>query len=166
MGKRYYCDYCERSFADGAENRKKHLASVHHQKLRAAHYEQFKDAATLLAENRAKKPCRKFHQTGNCDFGLSCKYSHFTPSDIKELEREVFREHLEASGNKPRIEPDIDAWVQTKLSKYKEIVPAPLSFPQPVLPSVLMNIPNLPPSLIPPNASDLMNFDKNKSQWG
>lgn len=42
MGKRYYCDYCDRSFADGAENRKKHLASINHQKLRKAHYDTFK----------------------------------------------------------------------------------------------------------------------------
>ncbi|XP_035225912.1 zinc finger matrin-type protein 5-like isoform X2 [Stegodyphus dumicola] len=168
MGKRYYCDYCERSFADGAENRKKHLASVHHQKLRKAHYDMFKDAAVILEENRQKKPCRKFHQTGHCEFGSGCKYSHLTPLDVQNLEEQVRQEKLGITLPKPRVEPDIDSWLQAKVSKMKEPPSAtPADVQHPILPSVLSSIPNLPPSLIPSKPSEISNVNKETTaQWG
>lgn len=42
MGKRYYCDYCDKSFADNAQNRKKHMQGVQHQSLMKMHYLAFK----------------------------------------------------------------------------------------------------------------------------
>lgn len=42
MGKTYYCDYCDRSFKDDVEARKKHLSSLQHAKNRANHYSVFK----------------------------------------------------------------------------------------------------------------------------
>ena len=41
MGKRYYCEYCDRSFKDDPEARKKHLSSLQHVKNRADHYNMF-----------------------------------------------------------------------------------------------------------------------------
>ncbi|GFT10930.1 hypothetical protein NPIL_450831 [Nephila pilipes] len=168
MGKQYYCDYCERSFADGAENRKKHLASAYHQKLRKAHYDMFKNAATILKEDKSKRPCRKFHSEGHCEFGSSCKYSHLTQNDVMQLIEQANNEKLGASGKRPRSEPDIDSWLQTKISKMdrsSDNFPAcPLN---PVLPSILSSIPNLPPSLIPCKPSEFLRVAKNNgAQWG
>ena len=42
MGKRYYCDFCDRSFADTSQARKKHIHGVQHQRNRKLHYDSFK----------------------------------------------------------------------------------------------------------------------------
>lgn len=42
MGKRYYCDYCDKTFADNSQNRKKHLNGVVHDRLRKLHYSLFR----------------------------------------------------------------------------------------------------------------------------
>lgn len=39
MSRRYYCDYCDKTFIDDLEARKKHLSSSHHIKLKKLHYE-------------------------------------------------------------------------------------------------------------------------------
>ena len=48
MGKRYYCDFCDRSFADSANNRKNHFKGVNHQRLRKLHYDSFKGKSGRL----------------------------------------------------------------------------------------------------------------------
>lgn len=42
MGKRYYCDYCDRSFQDNMHNRKKHLNGVQHHRAKKAWFDYFK----------------------------------------------------------------------------------------------------------------------------
>ena len=42
MGKRFYCEFCDKSFPSNAENRKKHNEGVQHQKLRVAYYSAYK----------------------------------------------------------------------------------------------------------------------------
>ncbi|GIY11791.1 hypothetical protein CDAR_312391 [Caerostris darwini] len=165
MGKQYYCDYCNRSFADGAENRKKHLVSLQHEKMRKAHYDMFKDAATILEENKSKNPCRQFHTAGYCVYESSCKYSHLTPADIMRLHEQA----AEQSGiRKNRPDPDINAWLQTKNLKTDSSSNSDLAgVSNPVLPPMLANIPNLPPSLIPCKPYELMDFGKDAAnQWG
>ncbi|CAG8499406.1 16164_t:CDS:2 [Acaulospora morrowiae] len=76
MVKKYYCDYCDRSFPDNAEARRKHIEGTQHQNNVKLHYDSYKDPAELLVENSKKSPCRKFFESGYCPFGLSCKYSH------------------------------------------------------------------------------------------
>ncbi|XP_060699667.1 zinc finger matrin-type protein 5 isoform X2 [Chiloscyllium punctatum] len=63
MGKTYFCDYCGRSFQDNLHNRKKHLQGVQHQRAKKFWFDCFRDSATILAEELAKKPCRKFLQS-------------------------------------------------------------------------------------------------------
>lgn len=41
MGKKYYCDYCDKSFPDSLEGRKKHNLGLYHQQMKDAHYNQF-----------------------------------------------------------------------------------------------------------------------------
>ncbi|XP_069475384.1 zinc finger matrin-type protein 5 isoform X2 [Ambystoma mexicanum] len=85
MGKRYFCDYCNRSFQDNLHNRKKHLFGVQHQRSKKVWYDFFRDAAAILADEQNKKPCRKFLQTGECDFGNNCRFSHMTEDDVQQL---------------------------------------------------------------------------------
>ena len=42
MGKRYYCDFCDRAFADRGVNRKNHFKGVQHKRLRDEHYKAFR----------------------------------------------------------------------------------------------------------------------------
>ncbi|KFQ56879.1 PREDICTED: zinc finger matrin-type protein 5-like, partial [Nestor notabilis] len=89
MGKRYFCDYCDRSFQDNLHNRKKHLNGVQHLRAKRAWYDLFRDAAAILQEEQTKKPCRKFLQTGQCDFGSNCRFSHMTEQDLEKLSAQV-----------------------------------------------------------------------------
>ncbi|EOA97693.1 Zinc finger matrin-type protein 5 [Anas platyrhynchos] len=43
MGKRYFCDYCDRSFQDNLHNRKKHLNGVQHLRAKRAWYDLFRE---------------------------------------------------------------------------------------------------------------------------
>ncbi|KAK2114013.1 Zinc finger matrin-type protein 5 [Saguinus oedipus] len=76
MGKRYFCDYCDRSFQDNLHNRKKHLNGLQH----------------LKAKKQNKRPCRKFLLTGQCDFGSNCRFSHMSERDLQELSIQVEEE--------------------------------------------------------------------------
>lgn len=42
MGKKYYCEYCDKRFKDDANIRKKHIEGLPHQKARNEHYALFK----------------------------------------------------------------------------------------------------------------------------
>ncbi|XP_015672954.1 zinc finger matrin-type protein 5 [Protobothrops mucrosquamatus] len=92
MGKRYFCDYCDRTFQDNLHNRKKHLNGVQHLRSKEVWYNLFRDAATILQEEQKKKPCRKFLQTGHCDFGSNCRFSHMTGADLEKLNMQVQEE--------------------------------------------------------------------------
>lgn len=48
MGKRYYCDYCDRSFQDNMHNRKKHLNGVQHHRAKKAWFDNFRGERLLL----------------------------------------------------------------------------------------------------------------------
>ncbi|XP_052510744.1 zinc finger matrin-type protein 5 isoform X1 [Budorcas taxicolor] len=85
MGKRYFCDYCDRSFQDNLHNRKKHLNGLQHLKAKKLWYDMFRDAAAILLDEQNKRPCRKFLLTGQCDFGSSCRFSHLSERGLQEL---------------------------------------------------------------------------------
>lgn len=42
MGKKYYCDYCDKQFKDKPNIKRKHIEGLPHQKARNEHYAQFK----------------------------------------------------------------------------------------------------------------------------
>lgn len=48
MVKRYYCDFCDRSFPYSVEGRKKHYNGFQHQQQRTAHYDTFKSKSLEL----------------------------------------------------------------------------------------------------------------------
>ncbi|XP_072921619.1 zinc finger matrin-type protein 5 [Hemitrygon akajei] len=117
MGKTYFCDYCGRSFQDNLHNRKKHLQGVQHQRAKKFWFDSFRDSATILAEELTKKPCRKFLQSGQCDFGANCKFSHMTDEDIQKLRQKVEDENEVEQDDRPA--PSIDEWL-AKRAKRKE----------------------------------------------
>lgn len=66
-----------------------------------------------------------------------------------------------------KIEPELDSWIETKASKVKEHSIPGLNISHSVLPSVLVNIPNLPPSLVPSTIFEFYDAQKsNVPEWG
>ncbi|TGZ66485.1 hypothetical protein CRM22_005293 [Opisthorchis felineus] len=89
MGKRFYCDYCDKSFPDNATNRRAHLNGVQHQQARRLHFDCYLAPPEKLILERAKKPCIGFVRTGECSYGVLCKYSHMTPEMFHQLEQQA-----------------------------------------------------------------------------
>ncbi|XP_032786743.2 zinc finger matrin-type protein 5 isoform X2 [Daphnia magna] len=85
MGRRYYCDYCDVSFPDSKEGRRKHNDGLVHQKMKDAHFRQFADSRTRLAQELQKTPCRRFLQGIPCMFGDDCRFSHLWPYEVEQL---------------------------------------------------------------------------------
>lgn len=115
MGKRFYCDYCDKSFPYNIQNRKKHFEGLQHQNNRNAFFSKFKgtknrlfnlfnryvfklilkEPKEILLEESIKKPCFRFFTTGDCQFGDQCRSSHKT---IEELES-LYEQFLSSSLN-------------------------------------------------------------------
>ncbi|XP_002735854.1 zinc finger matrin-type protein 5-like [Saccoglossus kowalevskii] len=176
MGKRYYCDYCDKSFADNPQNRKKHMKGVQHMKVVKDHYDQFKDPAIKLREESAKKPCRKFQMNGHCSFGSLCIYGHLTPEVKEALEREV--EQLEQRKLLKKVddddednEPSLEDWLKKRSKRKKNENSTEDESPHSeadestvTLPLELQGIANLPPSLLPPPPGG---YEVNElAEWG
>ena len=64
MGKRYYCEYCDKSFADNPTGRKTHLTGVYHLRNKKAHYDSMRDSKEILADDASKRQCKSFFSSG------------------------------------------------------------------------------------------------------
>ncbi|XP_020656464.1 zinc finger matrin-type protein 5 [Pogona vitticeps] len=120
MGKRYFCDYCDRSFQDNLHNRKKHLNGFQHLRTKKVWYDLFRDAAAILQEEQSKKTCRKFLQTGQCDFGPNCRFSHMTEEDLEKLKRQVQEEkRAKEQQHEGRVNPPgtIEDWLEKRAKR-------------------------------------------------
>ncbi|XP_053620867.1 zinc finger matrin-type protein 5 [Plodia interpunctella] len=84
MGKRYYCNYCDKNMVATPTIVKTHNKGIVHQKLVQEHYQKFKDHETILEEEQKKKPCIRFTR-GECQFGAICRYSHYTQEQLHEM---------------------------------------------------------------------------------
>ncbi|KAK7474332.1 hypothetical protein BaRGS_00034380 [Batillaria attramentaria] len=163
MGKRFYCDFCDKSFADNPSSKKNHLSGVFHQRMRKAHYDAFRDPMTILAEEAAKRPCRSFQQTGFCNFGDGCRFSHLTEERKRQLEEECLKKKQAENGadesNTSVVVGDVEDWL-AKHTEQTEKDPAKKRrhFPKYSLPPALASFPNLPPSLLPPTKDDFVNL--------
>ncbi|XP_008284710.1 zinc finger matrin-type protein 5 [Stegastes partitus] len=160
MGKRYYCDYCDRSFQDNMHNRKKHLNGVQHHRAKKAWFDHFRDAATILYDEQTKKPCRKFLQKGICDFP-NCRFSHMSEEELFHLKRQVEDERRRREDSDDRImpEPSVEDWLlrrekrQSALSSKGDLKTKDDNEegqPEIDIPQQFLSIPDLPPSLLPP----------------
>ncbi|XP_018573397.1 zinc finger matrin-type protein 5 [Anoplophora glabripennis] len=165
MGRRYYCDYCDKKFIDDIEHRKKHLQSSYHIKLRNLHYEYCKDPETLLREELLKTPCRRFSQYGSCQFERSCKYTHYSPEELCELRQQVERiqimrrKKLEEVPNVPSVESWMQKYNKSNNKEDDEVVHTFWTYPE----SFERRL-DLPPSLVrfkPEHFSD-----DNFEEWG
>ncbi|XP_051777312.1 zinc finger matrin-type protein 5 isoform X1 [Erpetoichthys calabaricus] len=174
MGKRYYCDYCNRSFQDNLHNRKKHLNGTQHHRAKKAWFDSFRDAATILAEEQTKNPCRRFQQTGQCIFGSNCRFSHMTDCDIERLKLQVDAEKRAREGffdSRKTPERSIEDWLAKRKRKNEatdrssilkvEAVDSLLASP---LPPHFLSIPDLPASLLPPPPNGWLKITV--TEWG
>ncbi|XP_012260633.2 zinc finger matrin-type protein 5-like [Athalia rosae] len=167
MGKRYYCDYCDRSFKDDPEARKKHLTSLQHARNRMEHYDQFKDAATILQEESTKLPCKRFMTQGDCAFGNGCRFSHYSPYMLWELKRHVWTtsQNSETATITPPRSSDVireffeNVTDENSTQHGQSIISAGWNYP-----IELQNYPNLPPSLWPITPKSVGTSDFGK--WG
>ncbi|KAL4004593.1 protocadherin alpha [Sarotherodon galilaeus] len=161
MGKRYYCDYCDRSFQDNMHNRKKHLNGVQHHRAKKAWFDNFRDSAAILNDEQEKKPCRKFLQKGICDFGFNCRFSHMTEEELFNLKRQVEDERQHRENSDDRIMPgrSIEEWLSRREKKraalgskgdLKNEEDSEESQAENGILQQLLSIPDLPPSLQPP----------------
>ncbi|XP_020286180.1 zinc finger matrin-type protein 5 [Pseudomyrmex gracilis] len=167
MGKTYYCDYCDRTFKDDYDARKKHLSSLQHAKNRADHYAIYKDPETILKEESVKTPCKRYMTVGDCAFGSSCRFSHYTPPMIWELQRLVAIKNDKESLPQPK-----NGWPNPDdiIKEYFENAMIDLSsteetnYPVWSTSSRLDDYSYLPPSLQPVTPEKMM--DSNFSKWG
>ncbi|KAM7369008.1 hypothetical protein PAMP_013307 [Pampus punctatissimus] len=161
MGRRYYCDYCDRSFQDNMHNRKKHLNGVQHHRAKKAWFDHFRDNEAILYDEQAKKPCRKFLLKGICDFGPNCRFSHMSEEDLSVLKRQVEDERQHREDCQDRIMPgrSLEDWLsrrekkQTALSSkgdLKNKEDSEEGQAESDIPQQLLSFPDLPPSLLPP----------------
>uniref|UniRef100_A0A1A8QCM1 Zinc finger matrin-type protein 5 n=1 Tax=Nothobranchius pienaari TaxID=704102 RepID=A0A1A8QCM1_9TELE len=161
MGKRYYCDYCDRSFQDNMHNRKKHLNGVQHHRAKKAWFDQFRDFTAILLDEQTKKPCRQFLQRGVCDFGANCKFSHMSEEEQHRLRRrlEEERQHQKDAEDGPVFGRHINEWLQKREKKQAALGskgdPTTTEDTEEAetehqIPQQLLSIPDLPPSLLPP----------------
>ncbi|XP_011146588.1 zinc finger matrin-type protein 5 isoform X2 [Harpegnathos saltator] len=167
MGKRYYCDYCDRSFKDDVEARRKHLSSLQHMKNRADHYCVFKDPETILREEYQKTPCKRYMTVRDCAFGLGCRFSHYTPQMIWELERLVaMKKSRDSTSSKNSNWPNSEDIIKEYLENVTDSNDSEeFNYPVWSAPSQLADLPaNLPASLWPATHEGLVN--SNFSKWG
>ncbi|KAK7173185.1 hypothetical protein R3I93_003108 [Phoxinus phoxinus] len=160
MGKRYYCDYCDRSFQDNQHNRKKHLYGVQHHRAKKAWFDNFRDVATVLNELRRKEPCRKFLTTGQCVFGTNCRFSHMSESYMQMLEQKIDdekRRKEDPDQGRSSTKRSIDEWLSRREKKRAALTSGRVlkieeeECPEIIeIPPYLLSIPDLPPSLHPP----------------
>lgn len=175
MGKRYYCDYCDRSFQDNMHNRKKHLNGVQHHRAKKAWFDHFRDSAAILYDEQAKKPCRKFLQRGICDFGPNCRFSHMSEAELFNLKKQIDdeRRHKEDSEDAFMPERCIEEWLSRREKKQlalgskgdlKTEEDSEEGQTQSDILQQLLSIPDLPPSLLPPPPGGWK--VKVDSEWG
>ncbi|XP_017265978.1 zinc finger matrin-type protein 5 [Kryptolebias marmoratus] len=160
MGKRYYCDYCDRSFQDNMHNRKKHLNGVQHHRAKKAWFDQFRDSEAILLDEQIKRPCR-FLQKGICGFGSNCKFSHMSEEEQYELKRQLEEErwHREDSEDRVVFGRSVEEWLSKREKKRAALSSkgdltakedTEEAEAEPEIPQQLLAIPDLPPSLLPP----------------
>eukprot|EP00063_Salmo_salar_P018967 XP_013993802.1 PREDICTED: zinc finger matrin-type protein 5-like [Salmo salar] len=159
MVKRYYCDYCDRPFQNNMHNRRKHMYGVQQHRSKKAWFDHFRDTAAILYDERTKKPCRRFLNTGQCVFGNNCRFSHMSEGQMENLRMQIEDERRSREDPEHRASPE---WSIEDFLTMREKRRAALSSgrvlkeedddnqPANDIPPHFLTIPDLPPSLLPP----------------
>lgn len=114
MGRRYYCDFCDKYLPPGLNHRKTHQQSTQHLQNKRNYYrEHLSDPFLLLSEEQNKRPCHQWIQMGTCSYGEKCKYSHRTNEQlIQIIEQCVIPPSLP---HQPVKNIDIHRWIEKKI---------------------------------------------------
>ncbi|XP_065347046.1 zinc finger matrin-type protein 5-like [Cloeon dipterum] len=158
MGKRYHCEFCDKSFRNNAASIKKHQSSLYHERARQEHYAQFKDPEVILREESQKKSCTRF-MSGECQFGVLCRFSHYSPAQLHAMQIQVFEEK-----RRKNEEPSLASWLQKRSTKQVSKPENDVSSVVFAPPTSISCIPNLPPSLQPVLIKDFANYQP--QSWG
>lgn len=156
MGKRYYCQYCNRAFLDNLNARKKHLASAAHHQQREAWYDKFKDKRQRLTEQLEKpRVCRYYLQQGSCAFGPSCRYRHMTDDEVDKVKRELDEEDLQKQQSPQDSDRTVQSWLDNRANSRRGSPPSQSSDDKSqtisyIIPEGILSLPSVPPSLLPP----------------
>ncbi|CAF1629800.1 unnamed protein product [Adineta ricciae] len=121
MGRKYHCEYCDKRIPPGLTHRKNHNRAVQHINNKRMYYLQFKDPAEILLDERSKRMCNKWIQTGSCPFGENCKYSHRSIYELTQLIEQAKQNSFPSSSNF-----DVQRWIAKKLPS-DIILPASLT---------------------------------------
>ncbi|XP_035909408.1 zinc finger matrin-type protein 5 [Anopheles stephensi] len=89
MGRKYYCDYCDKRIQNDYNIIKQHNVGLPHLRAKAEYFQQFKDLEQILAEVKHKAPCRSLKDGSDCTFGVLCRYRHYTQEQIWEMQKFV-----------------------------------------------------------------------------
>ncbi|XP_039433905.1 zinc finger matrin-type protein 5 [Culex pipiens pallens] len=89
MGKKYFCDYCEKHIQRDPSIVRKHNEGIPHCRARAEYYERFKDPSVILSEASGKKQCRTLMTGAECQFGPNCRFNHYTTAEMDRLGQQV-----------------------------------------------------------------------------
>ena len=91
--RKYYCDYCDRSFVDSKEQREMHFKSVSHQnnvrlwyqsrKGLFPYFKWFIETSAIVKEQSSIPICEVFKKTGFCPMGNQCPYRHIAVTDVE-----------------------------------------------------------------------------------
>lgn len=174
MPRRYYCDFCDKSFADNPVARKNHMNGTTHQRNRKQHYDSFRDPEILLFEEINKKPCKHFLQSGTCTFFDNCRFSHLR-EDVKEQLRTQATEmktkkYKRQDTKMDKNGEDLKTFLQ-KIERGQKFdqkegknIHSGVVIPKYSIPTFLQAVTNLPPSLIPPPPDSFLDLEL--KEWG
>lgn len=162
MGKRYYCDYCERYFIDDLQARKKHLTSTLHIRNRNVYYKQFQDIDSFINEELKKPICKKFKTSGTCAFGENCCNTHYSAEQLSRLKQKVEEEKQLKINLAVSKLPTIEDWIQYCKSRKNCNINLNHNLLQRI--SDFNPMVMIPPSLLIPDASSTQNLTF--TEWG
>ena len=116
MGKQYMCEYCKKGFPDNRSARYKHLKSAQHLMNRKKYYFSFLSPLEIYESTYTEKEkinagnvCKQYAKLGKCEFGVSCRYSHFNTNYIERLLKERKTTMMSKS---------VEHWVQEHLLRF------------------------------------------------
>ncbi|KAL7641194.1 UNVERIFIED_CONTAM: hypothetical protein RMT77_008332 [Armadillidium vulgare] len=169
-GKRYYCDYCDRSLPYSVEARKKHNTGHQHRLVRQAYFNNIKSASEKFNEETSKSKCKRFFSGQNCAFGANCIFSHKTEPELENLKREAIAEYknnnLPSQVGRDGKEPSYDHiffFLERNCNPTMKMVTETISNYDKSHQYLNSYYP-LPPSLQPPTIEDLITSEYNT--WG